>query len=170
MLKLIAVLCFSFAHAVFAGDQLAGVVTSVHDGDTFTLQTLEGKQIHVRLAQIDAPEMPNSLGEKSKPAQPYGDESRQSLAQMIDGQQVTVDVSVDPKTGASVVTYGRPVGTVYVNGFNVNQEQVRRGMAWVYRKYASDPDIVKIEDSAKAQHVGIWADQNPISPWDYRHN
>lgn len=170
MYKLIFTLIFLFAQAVSAGDLITGYVTSVHDGDTFTMQTDEGKKIHVRLAQIDAPEMPNSLGGQSKSAQTYGNESRASLDGMIYNKNVTVDVSVDPKTGVSVITYGRPVGTVYVNGLNVNYEQVRLGMAWAYRKYATDPEVIRLEDAARKSGIGLWSDPNRLAPWDFRHN
>jgi endonuclease YncB( thermonuclease family) len=53
--------------------------------------------------------------------------SRQSLAELAFGRTATVAVS-------KIDDYGRAVGTVTVGGVNVEAEQVRRGLAWVYRQ------------------------------------
>ena len=90
-----------------------GTVSSVHDGDTITLQT-ETATKKIRLAGIDAPEI----------KQPYGFESRDALRQDILSQQVTVDTNKTDK-------YGRSVGKIMLNGEDINLKQVSRGMAWV---------------------------------------
>jgi len=55
----------------WADNSADGLVVSVHDGDTLTV--LVGKQqVKVRLAEIDAPEL----------RQPFGNRSRQSLAEL----------------------------------------------------------------------------------------
>ena len=42
------------------------------------------------------------------------------------------------------------------------EKQVRRGMAWVYRKYApKDSPLYAIEDEAKASKRGLWVDADP---------
>lgn len=57
-----------------------GKVVSIHDGDTITI--LQGKQqIKVRLFGIDAPEL----------EQPYGKKSKQFLANLIAGEVVEVE-------------------------------------------------------------------------------
>ena len=59
---------------------LSGKVVSIHDGDTITI--LQGKQqIKVRLFGIDAPEL----------EQPYGKKSKQFLANLIAGEVVEVE-------------------------------------------------------------------------------
>jgi endonuclease YncB( thermonuclease family) len=47
-------------------------------------------------------------------------------------------------------------------------EQVKRGMAWVYDKYVRDRSFYAIQDKARASKVGLWADDNPVKPWEYR--
>ena len=99
-----------------------GEVVAVADGDTLTMETGNHHRIIIRLAEIDAPER----------KQPYGDESRQALIDLVHGQQITMHkVSTDK--------YHRTVGTVYrsEDGLNVNQEMVREGDAWAYRAYSS---------------------------------
>jgi micrococcal nuclease len=83
------------------------------------LLTPEKRQIKVRLVEIDAPEK----------SQAYGQRSKQSLSDLVFGKQVRVEQQDRDR-------YGRVVGRVYAGGLDVNAEQVKRGMAWVYRKSA----------------------------------
>ena len=46
--------------------------------------------------------------------------------------------------------YGRTVGRVYVGNLDVNAEMIRQGAAWVYRDYAKDPSLYRLEERAKA--------------------
>src|SRR5436190_4387653 len=64
-----------------AGQQtLAGCVVSIADGDTVTVLDAANVQHRVRLEGIDAPEN----------GQPFGSKSKESLAVMIFGKDVTV--------------------------------------------------------------------------------
>lgn len=64
--------------------------------------------------------------------------------------------------------YGRKVCRIEVNGMDVNLEQVRRGMAWVYVKYANDPAYFRAEIEARKSKVGLWSDPAPVAPWSWR--
>jgi endonuclease YncB( thermonuclease family) len=63
---------------------------------------------------------------------------------------------------------------VLVDGVDVGLEQVRRGYAWHYVKYANEQPAqarlayAQAEERARAQRVGLWAVAVPIAPWDYR--
>jgi hypothetical protein len=61
------------------------------------------------------------------------------------------------------------VGKVWVNGLDANLEQVKRGMAWVYEKYASDPAYFSAERTAKNARIGLWNQPSPTPPWIFRH-
>ena len=135
---------------------LVGKVIRVTDGDTITILTTTGKE-KVRFAQIDAPET-SHFGSSS---QPYGKEASVYLRQLISKQTVRVEVE-------TVDQYGRNVGTVFVNGLNVNREMVRNGFAWVYRQYAHDAELLDLEKSARARQIGLWSLDNPIYPPDFR--
>ena len=54
--------------------------------------------------------------------------------------------------------YGRTVGRVIHKGNDINLEQVRQGMAWVYRKYSRDPKYLETEAEARTTHLGLWLD------------
>lgn len=55
-----------------------------------------------------------------------------------------------------------------VDGVDVGEEQVRRGMAWVYRTYSKDPQLLRLEADAREARLGLWADATPVPPWEWR--
>ncbi len=135
-----------------SAETLLGQVVSVQDGDTLTVR-VAGQPVKVRLAGIDAPERD----------QPFGEKSRQSLSRMALNQTASVAVR-------KIDDYGRTIGAVTVAGLNVEAEQVQRGLAWVYRQYSHDPQLLALEAEAKAARRGLWAEANPMPPWDWRHS
>ena len=95
-------------------------VVGVNDGDTITVFDKDTRnQFKVHLATIDAPEY----------KQPFGKKSRQSLSDLVYKKQITLDRK-------GVDYFGRVLAEVYVGGTNVNVEQIKRGWAWHYKKYA----------------------------------
>ncbi len=146
----------SKARSQNSGRTLVGKVIRVTDGDTITVLTSSGKE-KIRFAQIDAPETSHF----GSPTQPYGKEAGAFLRQWVSKQTVRVDVE-------TVDQYGRNVGTVFVNGTNVNREMVKNGFAWVYRQYAHDAELLELEKSARARQIGLWSLDNPIYPPDFR--
>lgn len=141
-----------FATNVCAAD-IACRVVGIADGDTLSCLDSSYKTHKVRLAQIDAPEK----------KQAFGSQSRQSLSDMAFGRAAVLQPETTDK-------YGRLVAKVLIDGRDINLEQVRRGMAWVYRQYAQDSDYFAAENSAKAARSGLWADPSPTAPWDWRHD
>jgi endonuclease YncB( thermonuclease family) len=129
-----------------------GKVVAVADGDTITVLR-EHEQIKVRLNEIDAPEK----------AQAFGNRSKQSLSELCFDKTATLaDQGKD--------RYGRTLARVHCEGIDANREQVRQGMAWVYRKYASkDSPLYALEGEAKAARRGLWVDAEPLPPWEWRH-
>lgn len=126
-------------------------MVAIQDGDTLTVLVAE-QQIKIRLASIDAPEL----------GQAFGTRSRESLAELCHQQQATV-------TPAGRDRYGRTIGEVACNGLPAGPEQVRRGMAWVYPRYApKGSPLFQIEMEARAARRGLWADPDPTPPWEYR--
>ena len=64
--------------------------------------------------------------------------------------------------------YGRPIAQVSFDGMDVSAEQVKRGFAWVFRRYSNDPALLALEAQANSAGIGLWADPHPIAPWDWR--
>jgi endonuclease YncB( thermonuclease family) len=133
-------------------DTISGQVVGVSDGDTITVLDSSKKQTRVRLAQIDAPEK----------RQDFGAASKEALSGLVYGKPVTVEAETIDK-------YGRTVGKVLVGSVDVNLEQVRKGMAWVYRQYAHDQSYFAAEKSAKAARIGLWSKSGAVPPWEFRH-
>ena len=135
------------------GGEISGKVIGIADGDTFTLLTTDKQQVKIRLAEIDAPES----------GQPYGNESKQALSDLIFGKDVRV---VEQTTDR----YGRTVGRPYVGGLDVSAEMVRMGAAWAYRDYLKDKRLLTLEGRAKTNKRGVWglSETQNMAPWEWR--
>jgi len=70
--------------------------------------------------------------------------------------------------------YGRGVCRVLVDGADAGLEQVRAGLAWFFRRYAKElpadrrQQYADMEAQAQAERRGLWADAEPVAPWDWR--
>lgn len=143
---------FALALSSPALADFTGKVVAVADGDTLTVLH-DREQIKVRLVVIDAPEK----------AQAFGNRSKQSLSDLCFGKTATLSDQGKDR-------YRRTLARVTCDGIDANAEQVRRGMAWVYRRYAPiDSPLYAVEGEAKAAKRGLWADADPIPPWEWRH-
>lgn len=69
--------------------------------------------------------------------------------------------------------YGRSVAKVYQDDRSINLTLVQEGQAAVYRQYlASCPELrdrlLSAEAQAKQRRLGLWAQANPVMPWNFR--
>lgn len=143
-------LAFLLAQIVWA-ENIPCRVVGVTDGDTVTCLTSEKRQIKVRLAQIDAPEK----------GQPFGQRSKQTLSDFVFQKDVVLK-----SDGAD--RYGRTIATIYVAGRDVNLLMLKRGMAWVYDRYAHDESYFAAHKASRLNRVGLWADPSPMPPQEWR--
>lgn len=129
----------------------SGLVVKVTDGDTITVRA-NGRDIKVRLHGIDTPEM----------KQIYGKNAKRALNRMLNGEKVGVRrIDTD--------RYGRTVGVVFFNDKNINLEMVCAGHAWWYERYApKDKAMKKCHRNARVMGLGLWKDQHPVPPWEWR--
>ncbi len=136
-------------HAVFTAR-----VVKVSDGDTISVQVGGKGSQKVRLVDIDTPEKD----------QPYGREARQALAALVSRREVRLETH-----GAD--DYGRLLARVFVGEVDVNAELIRRGAAWVFRRYSDDPTLIALETEARAERRGLWAlpATERMPPWEWRH-
>lgn len=143
--------------ALVVAETLTGRVVGIADGDTVTVLDASNRQHRIRLAGIDAPEK----------RQPYGMRAKENLSRLVFDKPVTV-------TWHKLDRYGRIVGKVEAGRVDAGLEQLRAGLAWHYKKYANDqPDDERLtyasaEEEAKASLKGLWADMEPVPPWDWR--
>jgi endonuclease YncB( thermonuclease family) len=139
------------------GMALAGRVSAVTDGDTLTLLATDASRQTIRLAGIDAPEKD----------QPFGTEARANLVKLALDREAIVEFHKRD-------VYGRLVGKVWVDGVDINLEQVRAGLAWHYKEYQSEQSpadrvlYAAEEVRARAAARGLWSAPAPVPPWDWR--
>jgi micrococcal nuclease len=130
-----------------------GRVVAVADGDTLTVMR-NGRGEKIRLYGIDTPEK----------RQDYGRKAKRSTSDMVFGRMVEVE-------GMAVDRYGRTVAVISVNGVCLNEELVRSGYAWVYRRYCRSARCagwLRHEQAARAAGIGLWSLPDPVPPWEFR--
>jgi endonuclease YncB( thermonuclease family) len=110
-------------------------VLRIVDGDSLIV-AFQGKQTRVRLKEIDAPEL----------KQPFGKRSRQSLAQICEKRAARVSWTEKDRNG-------RLLARVWCSGVDANAEQVRRGMAWVFDRYVKDRSLDPLQERARATRL-----------------
>lgn len=131
------------------GDKVVGV----KDGDTIVLLQ-NGEEVTVRLYGVDTPEKNQAYGQKAK----------QFTSNLVFGKQVQLIVKNKDR-------YGRTVGTIRLpDGRSLNEELVKEGYAWHYKAYSKDVNLANAEADARRFKRGLWADPNPVAPWDFRKN
>jgi endonuclease YncB( thermonuclease family) len=105
--------------------------------------------LRVRLSWIDAPEKSQAFGQRSK----------QHLSELVFGRDVELYTY-------GLDRYGRTLAVVILNGVDINLEQVRSGMAWVYDRYVVQaPESIRAsyrqaEAEAWEQQRGLWSERD----------
>lgn len=150
--NLLCAFVFLLPGIVFASE-IKGKVIRVLDGDTIEVLQ-DSTPVRIRLLNIDAPEK----------KQPFGRWSGEQLKALIASQPVTV--TYDHKD-----RYGRILGRVVAaDGTEANRYMVQQGAAWVYGHYNTDKALPAIQQDARASKRGLWAESNPVPPWEWRHS
>jgi micrococcal nuclease len=126
-----------------------GTILRVIDGDTFIFQTEEGS-LRVRLQGIDAPEKD----------QPFGTESTEFINGFLDKPADLIYYGLDQ--------YDRTLGTLMVDGQNINLLSIKLGFSWHFKKYSKDVDFAAAEIYARENKLGLWKLDNLIPPWEWR--
>jgi len=141
---------------------IEGVALDVQDGDSFVFRGDDGVRRRIRVSGIDAPEK----------HQPFADASRRALGAMLRDRRVLVEpIKQDPfgRTVARVVALGGAQA-----GRDLGLAQIEAGLAWHFVRYKADqaPDdrvrYAQAERSARAARAGLWRDDAPEAPWDFR--
>ena len=144
---------------------LRGKIVDVDDGDTVVLLTASNDQVKIRLASIDAPESSHTNKESGRIGQPFSENSKRHLEQLVKGK--TVDAKCP-----DVDRYGRTVCELFVNGASANVDMVRSGWAWAnmasHGRYLRDRSLVQLQEGAQKARAGLWAGSKPIAPWEWR--
>ena len=130
-------------------------VVAVPNGDAITVLTADNKQIDIRLYGIDCPEY----------RQAFGVLSRQTTMGAVYEENVAVQPLYQDR-------FDRTVAIVSIDGKTLQEILIREGVAWVYPKYCTEEEICaplqRLEEEARAQRKGLWAEEKAMPPWKWR--
>lgn len=144
------VIALAASHGVLA-ETISGTVITVIDGDTITVSDEARKRYRVRLAGVDAPAA----------KQAFGLESARSLAALCYRKAAKVEWK-EKKSSVHL-------GQVTCEDKDAGAEQVRRGLAWVSpQQLTAGSALPEMEAYARLRKIGLWADENPVPPWEWR--
>ncbi len=128
-----------------------GTVVRVRDGDSIVVMR-GGVGVEVRLDGIDCPELAQAFGRKAK----------SFTSGLVFGKAVRLVVKGKDR-------YDRELAEVFLpDGRSLNRELVAAGLAWWYRNYSTDRSLEALEQTARISRRGLWADSDPVPPWDFR--
>lgn len=149
----VVVVAIAFYLYFFPSDQLASLEedtfepekvlviqgrTRLSDGDSLYLNRRK-----VRLIGIDAPEL-HQLCEKDGTPYPCGEMSKQHLATLVNGNEISCTYTKKDK-------FDRLLGRCRVGQIDLNRQMVKDGWAVSYYDYKQE------ETEARQQKLGIWA-------------
>lgn len=120
------------------------LVTSVYDGDTFTLSTGD----RVRLRWVNTPEL--------KPPEAYGIEARDATTAFVRGKTVALSYGPVIRDG-----YGRLIAGVAVDGKYLQEHLLELGLAHLFVIPPDDTDLsafIAAQERARTARRGIWSD------------
>ena len=137
-------------------ETISGKVIGVTDGDTIEI-LYDGKPLKIRFAHVDCPEIRNQ--------QPFGRAAKTFISDKCFGKFVTVNHKRE------FDRYNRLIAEIVTeDGTNLNKELMTAGLAWHYTQYSTNSDYATLEIAARSQRIGIWSENNPTPPWNWRNS
>ena len=129
----------------------------VVDGDSIRWSSVTGA-VDYRLASIDAPEL----------NQPFGLRSKKYLQTILAGKELTAyQTDVD--------RYGRRVAFIFATSpgrtgvaQEINAKMVADGYAWHAVNHSQNSNLARLETVARSSGLGLWEQRAPVAPWSYR--
>lgn len=131
----------------------SGKVVSAEDGSTITVRR-DGEKVKIYLYGIDTPERD----------QVFGKEAEQFTSRMVLGKVVEVGVPFKDR-------YGSTEALIRVDGVSLNEELVKKGLAWVNSQHCLNSiceRLHSLEMDARDAKRGLWAEPNPVPPWEFQ--
>ena len=137
---------------------LDGKIIKIIDGDTVHFQAYgDDGYKKLRLVGIDAPEIKQSFGYKS----------RQCLGNLINNKQVQIISFGEDR-------YKRTLAKILIEKIDINLAMIKNGCAWFYRRYKKtlDLDDQVMYDQAEIFAIenkkGLFSNQEAEAPWDWK--
>jgi endonuclease YncB( thermonuclease family) len=134
------------------------LVTRVKDGDSLQIKTSKGEK-DLRILGIDAPEL----------SQPFGKEAKETLQTLVENKNVTIVEPITDKYRRDLA-YVLLTNTAFPKGIDVGAYMLEQGYAWYFNPDPKkDESYKKLEREARRKKKGLWSQDNPQEPVDYRH-
>lgn len=124
-------------------------VVQVEDGDTLEVLWDQERRT-VRLFGIDAPEN----------GQRFFSRARELATALAAGEKVQL-LPAGEQDGVLLVRLRLP------DSRELNQVMVRNGLAW-YVESSGATDLARLEERAREERRGLWSEEHPSPPWEYR--
>lgn len=132
--------------------ELNGKVIKIVDGDTYDILFEDHTTKRIRMEGIDAPEK----------GMPFYKVAKDYLGKLCFGTEVRIEQTNKDR-------YGRTVAKTFLED---NRElgllMIEAGFAWHFKKYSSDQQLANAEMEARNKRIGLWIDEMPIAPWEWR--
>ncbi len=140
---------------IYSQTKFTAKVVGIKDGDTVVVLDSLNNQITLRLAEVDCPEK----------SQPFGTKAKQFTSDQIYLKTIKYVVTDTDR-------YGRSIAMIYYDVDNkyLSAEIIKAGMGWHYKRYSKSKELALFEDNAKKNKIGLWLDNNPIEPSEWRRN
>jgi len=151
MKKLLIGISILFISIISWATEFTGKCVSVIKGDTVMVMR-EGQVVKIQLWGVDAPEL----------EQPFGEQAKKYTESLILGKIVKVVIQ-------DRWEFDNLMGKLYLDKTYINLEIIKGGLAWYYSWFApNEPDLEIAEKEAQEKKYGLWKDEYPIQPCDWR--
>ena len=111
------------------------------NGNTIECQNAEKEIFKVRFESIECPEI----------TKPFGDTAMRRTAQLC--REKNVEILLTGKESGGLV-----VGFVIADETNLTVQLITEGLAWLDRKTSNSKELSTLEEKAKMEKRGLWAD------------
>ncbi|MDQ3063830.1 MAG: thermonuclease family protein [Acidobacteriota bacterium] len=134
-------------------------VLTVGSGDVLLVDDGTNKVV-IRILGIDAPEA----------GQPVYEEAKRNLSDLLLGKKVVLKYSLHNLKDDA----GYFPARVFIGGKDVGLNLLENGFAWYNEKdkyffeKKDDKENVKAEADAQVSKLGVWKDEKPQKPWEYK--
>jgi micrococcal nuclease len=156
---------FCLLPAGAAAKTLYSKVLKVFDGDTILVR-IHAREEHVRLREIDAPELTQG---KRIGQEPWGRQAKEYAQALLQGKAVRLEIEEENERDK----FQRLLAYVFIDRTFVNRELVRSGKAFFYPgpirgKYAGE--LGEAEEEARKKGLGVWHERSGLKerPHEFR--
>ncbi len=149
-LKSAFLLCLCLSSHIAPAQAYDSKITYFYDGDTVKIND-GGLDYKLRIADIDAPEL----------QQVYGKKSKRALMHLCKNALIAVEITGQDK-------YSRQLGHLQCNQIAVSDYMVKNGHAWANHYHQQHSPLIELEAEARQNKLGLWAEKSAMPPWLWR--